>query len=103
MPPDKRTQPIGREPLALYLRRAERAVPAKQDSTYLFMRKRYNYEPTGLLTIRLSEGPSSWNIRTWNDGKRRCVESSLNEMMIGFVETRRTPKGCTSRRGRPAH
>ena len=69
------------------VRQVERAQPSKRDTTYLFRHERYTYEPTGLLTIRLVDGPSfAWHARTWNDGKRQHLESCLNDVVIGFVE-----------------
>ncbi len=60
--------------------------PLKTDP-YHFRHDRYRYEPTGTLTVRLTDGDSfAWQSRTWNDGKRQRIETCLNDIMIGFVE-----------------
>lgn len=79
------------EPIAVCItekiRQVEVPQAPKKDFTFLLARERYRYEPTGLLTIRLSDSTSfTWNPRTWNDGKRQRLESCLHDVMIGFVE-----------------
>jgi hypothetical protein len=78
------------EPIAIQIlekvHQVEKPQPSKRD-TYSFLYERYSYEPTGRLTVRLSDGDSfAWHSRTWNDGKQQRVETCLNDIMIGFVE-----------------
>jgi hypothetical protein len=68
------------------VRQVEKPQPVKRD-VYLFSYERYEYQPTGMLTVRLTDGDSfAWQSRTWNDGKRQRIESCLHDIMIGFVE-----------------
>jgi hypothetical protein len=69
------------------VRQVERPQSPRRDTPYIPFEERYSYESTGTLTLRIAPGPSSYaNARSWTDGKRRRIESCLNDVMIGFVQ-----------------
>lgn len=64
----------------------ERPQLQRRRRSYLFRHERYGYDPTGLLTVRITDNPSfTWHACTWSDGKRRRLESCLHDVMIGFA------------------
>ncbi len=68
-------------------RQVELAQLRTKDSIYVPRYERFRYEPTGQLTVRLTDGPSfAYGAMSWSDGKRQRVEDCLHKVMIGMVQ-----------------
>ncbi len=73
------------------LDRSERPLTPAQEKDKIrnpwgYSRPEYDYNPSGKLSLRITD--PSWNIgrRIWSDGKKQRVENVLNSFVIGLIK-----------------
>ncbi len=63
----------------------EQTEEEKKNPRASFWSPRYDYKPTGLLTLRINEWGAQGLQKSWSDGKKR-LEDKLNDFVIGAVK-----------------
>ena len=76
-----------------------RTEPPKDKKSYSWDYHKYEYTPTGRLSLMIKE----WchDIRkTWNDGKKQRIENCLNDFLVGLISCASYEKARTLERER---
>lgn len=68
------------------VQRFERKEKNRKDSNKWWYYQRYEFRPTGMLSLRIKEYLNDGLRQTWGDGKKQKVENLLNDFIGGLVE-----------------
>lgn len=73
--------------------------PEQKDLTrQWWQRQRYQYSPTGILSLKITEVWGDGLRKTWSDRKRAKIENCLNEFIVGLLRVAEAVKSARLKR-----
>lgn len=76
---------VGEEVLAIRLHERTQRVERKAKTSEPWLYPRYDFRPTGDLTLRLDSYLGEGLQQSWSDGKQQRLEQRLNDFVVGLV------------------